>query len=846
MRSLLLSLSLFCLAAWLQHTAVLAFGVGGGASGRRTTPFIRPSAASRRGGSSGGGYFAGGGGGGNINHNRPRSWNGDGDGDGSEDGMPGASLGLGVAFASAFSWKEFSWPRMPWDKPLPPPVPQHQEEEETVPTVVVQDVVVNGTQVLPKEVLNTASVESGLLGAPFDQKRLAACIRIINGWYNSQGYVLSTVAEASVFPNGAVVLQVQEPIVSQKEPISLVFIQKVNATDPESAYEQVPNNKGKTRACTVSRALGLRKGKPLQIDLKRFNSLRASPLFDVVALSGAKKAPGEDEQSATVVLMVSERRSVVFEPGITKTLFNAQWAGEVAFEDRNVAGLNYVVGVEARRGVGASHTSYRVRLGNDRFGRLGAWSAALFREPTSDSQPDHHSGQTLGQGVSRDVSMLYRSLRHMGRQQDEDDKREKKGGEAVTAVTAVTAPPSPVASASTSAAVGIRVRIKAAHKGRGQVIVTHINLFMNLKYDPALLRPLSTTAGTPGVIPLHVTKTGSDVTATIGSGDSPASAATLSTAPDTPAADVNGATVPNAAAAVSGDGEAVLGREDKGGESGAAAAAAAVVVPEIGTRSGFSLQTLWPIGRWSGTVVASYEELTSGDPTKPAEELVSCATDLRRSTALTRVWRRQSSVPTSTATGDSPPSNELSLENPDSRVITMAVLSGAVSVKRGALVDGWWLTSPFSQVGLTLTQLVPLWRPSPDPTAAPPSYLATLALKQRMLHSSEDTPAHQTTALGGQHTLRGHSEGSLGRIGSALLGTAELRFPMPFAVLGGLPVEGCVFVDAAHFDNKNHAVLGTAAPFAHNEVAAAAGTGLAGGGKWGDPLPPPQVVIQGG
>jgi hypothetical protein len=32
--------------------------------------------------------------------------------------------------------------------------------------------------------------------------------RVINGWYQSQGYVMSTVAQAQLFGNGAVVLQV--------------------------------------------------------------------------------------------------------------------------------------------------------------------------------------------------------------------------------------------------------------------------------------------------------------------------------------------------------------------------------------------------------------------------------------------------------------------------------------------------------------------------------------------------------------------------------------------------------------------------------------------------------------
>jgi outer membrane protein assembly factor BamA len=343
----------------LCATYVSAFSFPGSSPGWtsqiRVTSSSCSSSSSSAGGSCGGFIgppWGGGGGGGG-------SWNSDDDFDefdAEQNSMRLAAAGL------LFPWqKGFRWPRMPWD-----PKPDAQAQVEEPPPIIVKDLVVNGTQVIPKEVLTTAGTQSGLLGAPFNNTQLAACVSMINSWYQSQGYALSTVVQAGIFENGAVVLQVREPVASHSTPVSLMFLQKQNATDPASPYQQVPFNKGKTQPKTIQRALGIKSGELVKLDAQRMAALSASPLYELVHVLGGT---ADAEGAAILQIGLCERKSVAFEPGVTKTLFDSHWAGEVTFEDKNVLGRNYAVGLDARRSMGVPKSSFKLRVGNDRFSR---------------------------------------------------------------------------------------------------------------------------------------------------------------------------------------------------------------------------------------------------------------------------------------------------------------------------------------------------------------------------------------------------------------------------------------------------------------------------------------------
>ncbi|CAM9772151.1 unnamed protein product, partial [Ectocarpus sp. 8 AP-2014] len=128
---------------------------------------------------------------------------------------------------------------------------------------------------------------------------------------------------------------------------------------------------------------------------------------------------------------VEERNSVVFAPGVTKTLFDSNWAGEISFEEKNVLGRNGVMGLKLHRSMSSPFTSFSLRMGNNRFGQPGGWQLSFFRDclapysgfargggggggyannalgPAS-SAPDFSTASPAG--VPRDLSMLARSI----------------------------------------------------------------------------------------------------------------------------------------------------------------------------------------------------------------------------------------------------------------------------------------------------------------------------------------------------------------------------------------------------------------------------------------------------
>ncbi|CAN0257862.1 unnamed protein product, partial [Phaeothamnion confervicola] len=109
---------------------------------------------------------------------------------------------------------------------------------------------------------------------------------------------------------------------------------------------------------------------------ERWRAVAHSGLFEGANIVRARD---DGQGGATLDVEVLERKSVVFEPGITKTLFDSKWAGEVIFEDRNLLGRNCVLGLNLRRSMSSPLTTCSIRLGSDRFSRPGAWNLVLFR-----------------------------------------------------------------------------------------------------------------------------------------------------------------------------------------------------------------------------------------------------------------------------------------------------------------------------------------------------------------------------------------------------------------------------------------------------------------------------------
>eukprot|EP00953_Heterococcus_sp_UTEX-ZZ885_P025013 13623-Heterococcus_DN1.PRE.8 len=396
---------------------------------------------------------------------------------------------------------------------------------------------------------------------------------MINSWYQSQGYALSTVVQAGIFENGAVVLQVREPVASHNTPVSLVFFQKQNATDPASPYQPVPLNKGKTQPKTIQRALGIKSGELMKLNAQRMAALSASPLYELVHVLGGT---ADAEGAAVLQIGLCERKSVAFEPGVTKTLFDSHWAGEVTFEDKNVLGRNYAVGLDARRSMGVPKSSFKLRVGNDRFSSgmqcLHVFASTLYSALYSSDT--HFTSQSFG---ACNVYLFVHPLRR----------------------------PLPAVVASTSCRIYAR--------GFGHGTACHNNkpsacgLVVNRPgaWKAALYR--DTVAA--GAVGSH----GS-------SGDVHAS---------------SGLTSHGISRDVGMLFKSLHGLNAKAEHDAVAAAHAAADKSSVNgtstslqggvTRNGFSLQTFWPIGRWSSAVDVSYEEMCPavGD----SQELITTTTN---------------------------------------------------------------------------------------------------------------------------------------------------------------------------------------------------------------------------
>eukprot|EP00903_Cladosiphon_okamuranus_P013367 g12458.t1 len=390
------------------------------------------------GGDQGGGMGKGGGSNGNGN-------GGDGDGDSSSAGDEGSSDGLdplllagvGGLGAALDGLKEAVRNlRMPWTrKDISGEEGQEGDGEASsdssmekqLPEVLVADVVVDES-VIPRDVLASAAVKSGLLGREASEARIQACAKILNQWYQYEGYILSGVSNAVISPNGTISFSVNEPVVSKAEPVHLLYYKPADTRDPASGLVQV--EKGKTKAKTIARGLGLKGGEHFKVDADRWRGVLESGLFNGAQLSGAHQ--NAVDKGFTLDINVQERSSVVFEPGVTKTLFDSNWAGEICFEEKNVLGRNGVLGLDLRRSMASPFTSFSVRVGNNRFGQLGAWQASLFRDSISSTSASGlgraafgggYANSAMGpaasapvfstaspRGVPRDIGLLARSI----------------------------------------------------------------------------------------------------------------------------------------------------------------------------------------------------------------------------------------------------------------------------------------------------------------------------------------------------------------------------------------------------------------------------------------------------
>lgn len=207
------------------------------------------------------------------------------------------------------------------------------------PNPVLRSIQVEGSQVLPKDLLDQIFREQ--YNEILNFRDLQAGIKQLEQWYKDRGYVLAQIVDTKVSPEGVVTLEVAEGVV---EDIQVQFLNK----EGEATDAQGQPIRGNTKPYIISREMATKPGtvfnrNEIQRDLQRVFGLG---LFDDVKLS---LNPGQDPRKVTVQVNVRERNSGSIAAGAGFSSA-AGLFGTASYQQQNLFGRNQKVGVEVQLG----------------------------------------------------------------------------------------------------------------------------------------------------------------------------------------------------------------------------------------------------------------------------------------------------------------------------------------------------------------------------------------------------------------------------------------------------------------------------------------------------------------
>ena len=207
------------------------------------------------------------------------------------------------------------------------------------PNPVLSSVQVQGSQVLPKDLLDQTFREQ--YNEILNFRDLQAGIRQIEQWYRDRGYVLAQVVDTKVSPEGVVTLEVAEGVV---EDIQVQFLNR----EGETVDAEGKPITGRTRQYVITREMATKPGvvfnrNEIQRDLQRVFGLG---LFDDVKLS---LNPGQDPRRVTVQVNVRERNSGSIAAGAGFSSA-AGLFGTASYQQQNLFGRNQKIGAEVQLG----------------------------------------------------------------------------------------------------------------------------------------------------------------------------------------------------------------------------------------------------------------------------------------------------------------------------------------------------------------------------------------------------------------------------------------------------------------------------------------------------------------
>jgi outer membrane protein insertion porin family len=211
---------------------------------------------------------------------------------------------------------------------------------EVAPNPVLQEVQVQGNQVLPQTVVDEIFAEQ--YGSILNLREFQFGIEELNQWYQDNGYVLAQVIDApQVSPDGTVTLLVAE---GEIEDIQVLFLGEEGETEDENG-EPI---EGKTREFIITREFESQPGDvfnqtAIQADLQRVFGLG---IFEDVRVS---LNPGDDPRKVDVVVNVIERNTGSLAAGVGFSSSSGLF-GTVSYQEQNLGGNNQRLGAEVQLG----------------------------------------------------------------------------------------------------------------------------------------------------------------------------------------------------------------------------------------------------------------------------------------------------------------------------------------------------------------------------------------------------------------------------------------------------------------------------------------------------------------
>jgi len=308
--------------------------------------------------------------------------------------------------------------------------------EKLADTVIVKSVSAPNSTVLPTAALTDAGRQSGLVGGKFVPETVQQCAARVDQWYRRAGYLANSVTGATLDADAGVAkLEVDEATISS-HPVDIVCVKEV-AIDDRTGETMTPSamrrklileggadsdgsvsfnttiveTKGKTKPAAIAAAMNLRPGEPFKFDPSRWSSrielASGGGIFSRVWNLAPVRAPDGSVQLRVVATEAPARN---LEYGVTKSLYNDIWEGEVGFSHGNLFGSGERLDLMVRRGTREPHPSFNAKYTGNALIPESAYDLEAFSEYIGVT--GHEGGASSRRGLTvRFPRLLSRRIR---------------------------------------------------------------------------------------------------------------------------------------------------------------------------------------------------------------------------------------------------------------------------------------------------------------------------------------------------------------------------------------------------------------------------------------------------